>query len=136
MNPPTPDRADPLPLLDRDESILRFNLRVLDWARRTDVPLLERLRYLCIVSSNLDEFFEVRAELHLSASRQGKHAGSYSPHSHARISERAHALVDEQYQLYNESLLPAFAKTASISCRTTSATMPNNSGLNPIFRTR
>ena len=111
MNPPTPDRADPLPLLDRDESILRFNLRVLDWARRTDVPLLERLRYLCIVSSNLDEFFEVRAELHLSASRQGKHAGSYSPHSHARISERAHALVDEQYQLYNESLLPAFAKS-------------------------
>jgi polyphosphate kinase len=100
-----------LPLLDRDESILRFNLRVLDWARRTDVPLLERLRYLCIVSSNLDEFFEVRAELHLSASRQGKHAGSYSPHSHARISERAHALVDEQYQLYNESLLPAFAKS-------------------------
>ena len=111
MNPPTPDRADPLPLLDRDESILRFNLRVLDWARRTDVPLLERLRYLCIVSSNLDEFFEVRAELHLSATRQGKHAGSYSPHSHARISERAHALVDEQYQLYNESLLPAFAKS-------------------------
>ena len=111
MNPPTPDRADPLPLLDRDESILRFNLRVLDWARRTDVPLLERLRYLCIVSSNLDEFFEVRAELHLSASRQGKHAGSYSPHSHARISERANALVDEQYQLYNESLLPAFAKS-------------------------
>ena len=110
MHPPTPDRADHLPLLDRDESILRFNLRVLDWARRTDVPLLERLRYLCIVSSNLDEFFEVRAELHLSASRQGKHAGPFSPHSHDRISERAHALVDEQYQLYNESLLPAFAK--------------------------
>ena len=44
MNPPNPDIADPLPLLDRDESILRFNLRVLDWARRTDVPLLERLR--------------------------------------------------------------------------------------------
>ena len=81
MNPPTPDRTDHLTLLDRDESILRFNLRVLDWARRTDVPLLERLRYLCIVSSNLDEFFEVRAELHLSASRQGKHAGSAAPTS-------------------------------------------------------
>ncbi len=47
--------------LDRDLSLLAFNKRVLDWATRDDVPLLERLRYLCIVSSNLDEFFEVRA---------------------------------------------------------------------------
>ena len=46
-------------LLDRDHSILAFNERVLDWAVRSDVPLSERLRYLCIVSSNLDEFFEI-----------------------------------------------------------------------------
>ena len=52
------------PWLDRDLSLLAFNARVLDWAKRDDVPLLERLRYLCIVSSNLDEFFEVRAALH------------------------------------------------------------------------
>lgn len=110
MNPLIASQTPQIPLLDRDESILRFNRRVLDWARRTEVPLLERLRYLCIVSSNLDEFFEVRAELHLNASRQGKPEGNYSPSSHARISERAHALVDEQYQLYNEQLLPAFAK--------------------------
>lgn len=49
--------------LDRDHSIFRFNERVLDWALRADVPLLERVSYLCIVSSNLDEFFEVRAEV-------------------------------------------------------------------------
>jgi len=42
--------------LDRDLSLLAFNARVLDWAKRAEVPLLERLRYLCIVSSNLDEF--------------------------------------------------------------------------------
>ncbi len=42
-------------------SILAFNERVLSWAERKDVPLLERLRYLCIVSSNLDEWFEVRS---------------------------------------------------------------------------
>jgi polyphosphate kinase len=59
-----------VPFLDRDHSILAFNERVLDWARRADVPLLERLRYLCIVSSNLDEFFEVRAAPHLDG-----HAG-------------------------------------------------------------
>ena len=46
--------ARPLKFLDRDHSILAFNSRVLDWARRSDVPLLERLRYLCIVSSNLN----------------------------------------------------------------------------------
>ena len=56
-------------LLDRDLSILAFNARVLDWARRSDVPWLERLRYLCIVSSNLDEFFEVRMAPHLEALR-------------------------------------------------------------------
>ena len=58
--------AASLHFLDRDHSILAFNERVLDWARRDDVPLLERLRFLCIVSSNLDEFFEVRAAPHLT----------------------------------------------------------------------
>ena len=57
--------------LDRDHSILAFNERVFDWAVRTDVPLLERLRYLCIVSSNLDEFFVVRAEAHFTAAIKG-----------------------------------------------------------------
>ena len=63
------DPAAALKLLDRDQGLLEFNRRVLHWAEREDVPLLERLRFLCIVSSNLDEFFEVRAELHLSAAR-------------------------------------------------------------------
>jgi polyphosphate kinase len=54
-------KASRIEWLDRDLSLLAFNARVLDWAKRADVPLLERLRYLCIVSSNLDEFFEVRA---------------------------------------------------------------------------
>ena len=56
-------------LLDRDHSILGFNARVLTWAERDDVPLLERLRYLCIVSSNLDEFVELRVAPHLIANQ-------------------------------------------------------------------
>ena len=64
-----------VPFLDRDRSILAFNERVLDWARRTEVPLLERLRYLTIVSSNLDEFFEVRFEPHLSARLNNEQRG-------------------------------------------------------------
>ena len=95
-------------LLDRDHSILAFNERVLSWAIRDDAPLLERLRYLCIVSSNLDEFFEVRAEPHLTAHQNNDHKGQYSVASFDRLSESLHTLVARQYALYNEKLMPAF----------------------------
>lgn len=96
-------------LLDRDLSILAFNARVLDWARRKEVPLLERLRYLCIVSSNLDEFFEVRMAPHIEA----VHTQENSQEVNARLSgivDAARAMVDEQYRLYNHVLLPALDK--------------------------
>ena len=64
-----PDGGMP-PLLNRETAILEFNRRVLAQARRADVPLLERLRYICIVSSNLDEFFEVRFADYLEAARR------------------------------------------------------------------
>ena len=99
-----------VPWLDRDHSILAFNERVLDWARRADVPLLERLRYLCIVSSNLDEFFEVRAEPHLTAAAGNDTRGEYSAETFKAISSAAHDMVARQYTLYNDALLPAFAK--------------------------
>ena len=64
-------------LLDRDHSLVAFNERVFSWAERQDVPVLERLRYLCIVSSNLDEFFEVRADPHITASKGNVRNGAY-----------------------------------------------------------
>jgi len=94
-------------LLDRDHSLVAFNERVFSWATRTDVPVLERLRFLCIVSSNLDEFFEVRAEPHLTAQRSDDRQGSYTVESFERLSDALHQLVDRQYALYNEALLPA-----------------------------
>jgi polyphosphate kinase len=97
-----------LSLLDRDLSLLAFNERVLDWSVRSDVPLLERLRFLCIVSSNLDEFFEVRAEPHLSAAQARDDKGQYSTESFDRLAEALHQLVSRQYKIYNELLLPAF----------------------------
>ena len=96
--------------VDRDHSILAFNERVLDWACRSGVPLLERLRYLCIVSSNLDEFFEVRAASHLEAAQSGSRKGTYTAQSFATISAMAHDLVARQYTLYNDTLMPAFEK--------------------------
>ncbi len=97
-------------LLDRDHSLLAFNERVLNWAEREDVPLLERLRYLCIVSSNLDEFFEVRAEPHLSASQANDHKGQFTVESFERLADALHTLVARQYALFNEQLMPAFER--------------------------
>ena len=95
-------------LLDRDHSILAFNERVLDWAYRKDVPLIERLRYLCIVSSNLDEFFEVRAEPHLAAAQELERKGVFTVASFEALAAAAHTLVNRQYALYNDELLPTF----------------------------
>jgi len=99
-----------IPFLDRDHSILAFNERVLDWALRPSVPLLERLRFLTIVSSNLDEFFEVRAAEHLSAALAGETKGPYTVRSFEWLSAAAHRLVERQYALYNDELMPAFAR--------------------------
>jgi polyphosphate kinase len=95
--------------LDRDQSILEFNRRVLSWARRSDVPALERLRYVCIVSSNLDEFFEVRAAQHLLALRSDDHKGLYSVESFNQLSDGAQLLVAEQYKVFNDAVMPALA---------------------------
>jgi polyphosphate kinase len=108
--PELQDTSKMITLLDRDHSILAFNERVFDWACRNDVPLLERLRYLCIVSSNLDEFFEVRAEPHLAANQGNESKGLYSVKSFELLAAAIHNLVDRQYALYNDGLMPAFEK--------------------------
>jgi polyphosphate kinase len=92
-------------LLNRERSILEFNRRVLAQARRKDVPLLERLRYLTIVSSNLDEFFEVRVADVLDAARA---SGTHGDFEH--VATAAHELIDEQYALFNEVLSPALQR--------------------------
>ena len=96
--------------LNRDLSLLAFNDRVLDWAKRSDVPLLERLRYLCIVSSNLDEFFEVRAALYTSLESPIAPLDAIDARAQNELSQAAHQLVQEQYALFNDVLMPAFAK--------------------------
>ncbi len=96
--------------LDRDQSILAFNERVLDWARRQDVPLLERLRYLAIVSSNLDEFFEVRFMPHLTARLTNEQRGVATVRTFTEVSNRVHALVQQQYDIYNDELRPLLEK--------------------------
>ncbi|MFI5446240.1 polyphosphate kinase 1 [Polaromonas sp. UC242_47] len=106
--PPSPVVPATVQFLDRDHSILAFNERVLDWAKRADVPLLERLRFLCIVSSNLDEFFEVRAALHLTAAQAKEQKGLYTTATFRALAAAAHDMVARQYALYNDELMPLF----------------------------
>ncbi|PKM11143.1 MAG: polyphosphate kinase 1 [Gammaproteobacteria bacterium HGW-Gammaproteobacteria-3] len=97
--------------INRESSLLEFNVRVLAQAKDEAVPLLERLNYLCISCSNLDEFFEVRvASLLQMADMDPKAIGPDGLTSHEQletIAVKAHRLVDEQYRVLNDILLPA-----------------------------
>ena len=108
----TPSKYKPqkYKLLDRDLSILSFNERVLSLAERDDYPLLERLRFLCIVASNLDEFFEVRMPQQLQAVQDNVTQGSVSIQSFVQVSNKAQQLVAKQYKLFNEVLMPDLEK--------------------------
>ena len=96
--------------INRELSLLEFNKRVLAQAEDNQTPLLERLKFLCIVSTNLDEFFEVR----VSGLQQRLEAGAapagpdmLTPQQALReISGEAHQLVAEQYRILNDSLIP------------------------------
>jgi polyphosphate kinase len=95
-------------LLNREQAILEFNRRVLAQARRADVPLLERLRYITIVSSNMDEFFEVRFADTLESARANDSESTRA--ELAAVAARAHALIDEQYALFNDEVMPALQR--------------------------
>jgi len=106
-------RFPPENFLNRELGLLAFNRRVLSQARNAQTPLLERLRFLCIVSSNLDEFFEIRMaglkeQIKLNSvalSTDGKTARE----AFRLVSAEAHALVAEQYALFNGAVLPQLA---------------------------
>ena len=97
-------------LLDRELSQLAFNRRVLALAADPDVPLLERLRFLCIVAGNLDEFFEVRVAGLKQQLREGSPPyGMTLLETQAllqQIGDDVRALIAEQYRLLNDSVLP------------------------------
>ncbi len=100
--------------LNRELGILAFNRRVLSQAKNPLTPLLERLRFLCIVSSNLDEFFEIRVaglkeQLKLNSVAVTTD-GLTARAAYRLVSDEAHSLVEEQYALLNDEILPRFAE--------------------------
>lgn len=98
-------------ILCRELSLLAFNRRVLAQVRDEGVPLLERLRFLCIVSSNLDEFFEVRMAWLKKESQLNPHMlldnGTTPAETMAAAAAEAKKLIQEQYELFNQELVPA-----------------------------
>ncbi|MBA3443248.1 MAG: polyphosphate kinase 1 [Gemmatimonadales bacterium] len=97
--------------LNRELSWLEFNARVLEEAADRANPCLERIKFLSIVSSNLDEFFEIRVaglqeQLYAGLEPQDFAADGLAPADQlARIDQRAHQLVGEQYRLLHEELI-------------------------------
>ncbi|PJK05705.1 polyphosphate kinase 1 [Lysobacteraceae bacterium NML91-0268] len=108
--PPTTNLNDAQWYANRELSQLDFNFRVLAQAQNADIPLLERLRYLCISCTNLDEFFEIRAATVRHAADLGyARAADGLAHRNilARIHERASELVSAQYLCFYDELRPA-----------------------------
>lgn len=110
----TLDLDNPDYYINRELSLLQFNLRVLDQARDERHPLLERLNFLLIFSSNMDEFFEIR----VAGLKQRLEAGTGQPGPDgmlpgeiiAEIGRITHEAVGQQYRLLNEVILPALAE--------------------------
>ncbi len=123
MNPvanPLPDTPaavlilTPELFLNRELGQLAFNRRVLAQAQDAATPLLDRLRFLCIVSSNLDEFFEIRmaglqAEIEAETPAFGPD-GMPVKQVYQQVAHEAHELVATQYRLFNEDITPALAR--------------------------
>ncbi len=100
--------------IHRELSQLQFNIRVLEQALDESTPLLERLKFLLIFSSNLDEFFEIRVaglKKQITFAREQADADGLQPHQAlARIADLVHEQVDRQYQILNDILLPELAQ--------------------------
>ncbi len=118
---PVPKAARHGPFINREVSWLEFNNRVLAEGLNPDNPLLERLAFLSIVSSNLDEFFMVRVGGLKQLAREGVEkrcpAGMTPLEQLSEISRRTRAMVEEQYRCLNKELLPALAKRQVVRLR-------------------
>ncbi len=95
--------------INREFTALAFNERVLELAKDRRIPLLERMRFLCICSGNLDEFFEIRVaglkEKIALSSRKLNIDGLRADQIFTQLSKKVHALSDELYRIFNQQLL-------------------------------
>jgi polyphosphate kinase len=105
-----PTMDGPALFLNRELSLLEFNRRVLAQAEDPGLPLLERLRFLCIVSSNLDEFFEVRVASLLAQQRHQSGGDEDAGVNLEGTSEECRQIIARQYALLNDEILPRLSE--------------------------
>ena len=114
LRAPKPETQVDAAPLNRELSLLAFNRRVLALAADVHTPLLERLRFLCIAGSNLDEFFEIRiAGIKEQLRARIPPLGMTLQEGRALLAQvgvEARALIDAQYALLNRDLLPALER--------------------------
>src|SRR5438552_7323651 len=112
------DLQVPALYFNRELSFLECNRRVLEQAKDARIPLLERVKFLCISCANLDEFFEIRVaslkELQEAGAVQAGPDGLSVQEQLKAIRARALRLVDEQYQLLNDVLMPELARAGVV----------------------
>jgi len=101
---------EPSRFIDRDESWLSFNGRVLEEAQDESNPLLERVKFLAITASNLDEFFEIRLASIMQRLEEGHNdtgrGGQTLQYTLERLKGQVHKFVAAQYECWNSQLLP------------------------------
>ncbi len=104
----------PVPFLNRELSWIEFNQRVLHQAKRDDIPLLERIKFLAITASNLDEFFQVRIgglTLLQRSGRKTPDSTGLTPSAQLeQLRKRILLFIEEQYHLLHGTLLPLLTK--------------------------
>lgn len=125
--------------INRELSQLEFNRRVLSQAKDESLPLLERLKFLCISSTNLDEFFEIRVaglKQRLEVSSVPAGPDNISPAEVLRrISDTTREIVAEQYRLLNQELIPSLRQEGIQFIRRDDWTADQRAWLEQHFRT-
>ncbi len=138
LTPRSRQPSDPALYLNRELSLVQFHKRVLAQARNPKIPLLERIRFLTIVSSILDEFYEVRVAglmqgLALDVANTGPD-GMLPGEVLRQISDEVHQIVDDQYALLNDELLPALAREGIHLLRRQHVTAAQRAWMEQYFR--
>lgn len=127
-----------IPLINRELSWLEFNRRVLEEAQDPSLPLLERLKFLAITGSNLDEFFMVRVgglqQLHAQGVRLADASGRTPARQLIEISERVHQIVTDQYRCLSESIEPGLRDAGICRRRPDELTLAQQRHLREVFQ--
>jgi polyphosphate kinase len=131
-------KTDVFPLINRERSLLAFNERVLAQCELPWTPPLEKLRYLTIVSSNLDELFEVRiAELNQKLDALEAAGSDEAPQLRKDlllVSQHASALIEKQYRVLDEKILPELAKHNIVLVRDSNLTIAQRRWIAATFK--